>query len=101
MSRTKLILPQADAACGKMFYSDRRTAEGDRIALEIWNRATGHVREGYRLAVIRCRRCGGYHIGHRPIERKPMTSATVLDHADDLGAGDPSELGRVNAYAGW
>lgn len=70
MARTQLILPQADAACGRPFYSDHRTADGDRIALEIWHRATGHLREGYRLAVFRCRRCGGYHIRQKPIELK-------------------------------
>ena len=70
MARTQLILPQADAACGRPFYFDHRTAAGDRIALEIWHRATGHLREGYRLAVFRCRRCGGYHIRQKPIESK-------------------------------
>ena len=65
MARTQVILPQADAACGKLFYSDRRIADGHRIALEVWNRATGRVREGYRLAVVRCRRCGGFHIGQQ------------------------------------
>ena len=54
MARTQLILPQADAACGRPFYFDHRTADGDRIALEVWRRATGHLREGYRLAVFRC-----------------------------------------------
>ncbi|MGP0069789.1 MAG: hypothetical protein ACLQGP_40085, partial [Isosphaeraceae bacterium] len=60
-----------DASCGKSFYSDRRSADGHRIAMEIWNRATGRAREGYRLAVVRCRRCGGFHIGQRPIDRRP------------------------------
>ena len=71
MARTQLILPQADSACGKVFFSDRRTADGHRIALEVWNRATGRVREGYRLAVFRCRRCAGFHVGLRPIGEKP------------------------------
>jgi hypothetical protein len=63
----QLILPQADAACGKVFFADRRTADGHRIALEVWNRATGRVRPGYRLAVYRCKRCAGFHLGQRPI----------------------------------
>jgi len=74
MSHPSLILPKADASCGKLFYSDRQTAEAHRIALDVWNRATGRVRDGYRLAVCRCRRCGGYHIGHRPIVSKPIES---------------------------
>jgi hypothetical protein len=71
MSRHRLILPQADAACGKIFFPDRRTADGHRIALEVWNRATGRVREGYGLAVHRCKRCGGFHVSLRPIDRIP------------------------------
>jgi hypothetical protein len=67
-----LILPKADASCGKTFLPDRRTADGHRIALEVWNRATGRVREGYRLAVYRCKRCGGFHIGQRPVDRIPI-----------------------------
>jgi hypothetical protein len=69
MPTPQLILPRADVACGKMFFADRRTADGHRIALEVWNRATGRVREGYRLAAYRCKRCGGFHIGHRPVEQ--------------------------------
>ena len=72
MPRPQLILPQADASCGKTFFPDRRTADGHRIALEVWNRATGRVREGYRLAVFRCKRCYGYHVGQRPVDRIPI-----------------------------
>lgn len=79
MPRTQLILPQADAACGKVFFADRRTAEGHRIGLEVWNRATGRVREGYRLAVYRCKRCGGFHIGQRPLDRIPVRPVSRLD----------------------
>ena len=67
MSREELILPRADSECGKVFHSDRRTANGHRIALAFWNRATGHIREGYQLAVYRCSRCGGFHIGQKRI----------------------------------
>ncbi len=73
MPRPQLILPQADASCGKIFFADRRTADGHRIALDVWNRATGRGREGYRLAVYRCKRCGGYHVGQKPIDRRPST----------------------------
>jgi hypothetical protein len=69
MPKDHLILPRADSGCGKAFYSDRRVADGHRIALEFWNRATGCVRDGYQLAVYRCKRCGGFHISHRRIEK--------------------------------
>jgi hypothetical protein len=87
MAHPSLILPQADSACGKLFYRDRHTADAHRIALEVWNRATGRVREGYRLAVCRCRRCGGYHIGYRPISTKPM-------HVDPL----PNREAQLEPY---
>jgi hypothetical protein len=70
MARDQLILPRADSGCGKVFYEDRRTADGHRIALEFWNRATGYTREGYQLSVYRCNRCGGFHIGQRRIEKR-------------------------------
>jgi hypothetical protein len=71
MARSRWIMPRADAACGKVFHPDRRTAEGHRIALELWNQATGHTREGRRLAVYRCGRCGGFHIATRKVEPRP------------------------------
>jgi hypothetical protein len=79
MARPEVILPRADPACGKVFYSDRRTADGHRIALEVWNRATGRVRAGYRLAVFRCRRCGGFHLGQRPIGERPRATESATD----------------------
>jgi hypothetical protein len=78
MAKEQLILPRADSGCGKVFYSDRKTADGYRIALEFWNRATGHVRTGYQLTVHRCKRCGGFHISQRRI-RKP-TSKLPISH---------------------
>jgi hypothetical protein len=77
MPRPQLILPQADASCGKVFFSDRRTADGHRIALEVWNRATGRTREGYALAVFRCKRCGGFHLGQKPVSRIRMRTLNV------------------------
>jgi hypothetical protein len=68
VARAQLILPRADSGCGKVFYGDRRTADWHRIALDFWNRATGRIREGYRLGVYRCKRCGGFHIGQKRIE---------------------------------
>ena len=59
--------PRADLRCGKVFFSDRRSADGHRIALEFWNRATGRIREGYQLGVYRCKNCGGFHIGWKRI----------------------------------
>jgi hypothetical protein len=69
MPGPQLILPRADAGCGKVFYADRGTADEHRIALEFWNQATGHVRNGYHLAVFRCKRCGGFHIGQKRTEK--------------------------------
>jgi len=90
MARPQLILPQADAACGKVFFPDRRTADGHRIALEVWNRATGREREGYRLAVYRCKRCHGFHIGQRPVDRIPSRPLPVMPPRDDFD-GDEGE----------
>jgi hypothetical protein len=72
MAKPQLILPQADARCGRAFFPDRRTADGHRVALEVWNRATGRVREGYRLAAYRCKQCAGFHVAQRPIDRIPV-----------------------------
>ena len=51
-------------------------ADGYRIALEFWNQATGCVRSGYQLAVHRCKRCGGFHISQRRIE-KPVLNFSM------------------------
>jgi hypothetical protein len=77
MPRDYLILPRADSECGKAFYSERRIAEGHRIALEFWNRATGCVRDGYQLTVHRCKRCGGFHISQRRIEKLGSTAPSL------------------------
>jgi hypothetical protein len=84
MAHPSLILPKADSTCGKLFYGDRNSAEAHRIALEVWNRATGRLREGYRLAVCRCRRCGGFHISYRPIRSKPVYSETLSDDQAEI-----------------
>jgi len=103
MARPQLILPQADASCGKTFFPDRRTADGHRIALEVWNRATGRVREGYRLAVYRCKRCGGYHVAQRPVDRIPIRPLPLPtpDHDDERPSFDESqcEAPRVHRVA--
>jgi hypothetical protein len=72
MTKDQLILPRADSRCGKAFYSDPRVANSHRIALEFWNQATGSVRAGIHLIVHRCKRCGGFHISKRRVE-KPAT----------------------------
>jgi hypothetical protein len=96
MARNHVILPRADSACGKTFYSDRRTADGHRIALEVWNQATGRVREGYRLAVYRCRRCGGFHIGQRAIDRIPASRNFQMNAATESESHEqPDEVLRV------
>ena len=80
MPKDNLILPRADSGCGKAFYSDRRIADGHRIALEFWNRATGCVRDGYQLTVHRCNRCGGFHISQRRIEKLDSRSLRRSRH---------------------
>ena len=88
MPKDHLILPRADSGCGKAFYNDRRVADGHRIALEFWNRATGCVREGYQLTVHRCGRCGGFHISQRRIE-KPVSQITSAAHNTADYRGNP------------
>jgi hypothetical protein len=72
MRRSQLIVPCPDAGCGKVFYKARRTADEHRIVLNFWNQATGNLRQGYRLAVYRCNRCGGFHIGQKRIENSSV-----------------------------
>lgn len=91
MARPQLILPRADATCGKTFFADRRTADGHRIALEVWDRATGRAREGYRLAVYRCKRCAGFHIGRKPIDQVPVPPRPLPGGDHDL-----DERGRID-----
>ena len=70
---SQIILPKADAGCGKVFHKDRESAQGHRVAMEFWYQATGRGREGCRLAVFRCKRCGGFHIGwKRKAEALPL-----------------------------
>jgi hypothetical protein len=93
MSRQHLILPQADPACGKIFFPDRRTADGHRIALEVWNWATGRVRDGYQLAVHRCKRCGGFHVSHLPVDR-------IRSHPQPIVEIEP-ELDEPESWDDW
>ncbi len=91
MPYPQVILPQADAACGKTFFADRRTADDHRVGLEVWNRATGRQRPGYRLSVYRCRRCGGFHLAQRPVPPPPAAPAPpapTADEAERPGAAD-------------
>ena len=85
MPRPRLILPRADAECGKTFFEARRIADEHRIALEFWNRATGHIRKGYHLAVYRCKRCGGFHIGQKRIKRRSIRMDPRGSHHDENG----------------
>jgi hypothetical protein len=99
MARSQWILPRADSACGKVFHPDRRAAEGHRVALEFWNQATGQSRKDYRLAVYRCKRCGGFHIGAKRIEQErvqtdPFTPPCELEQscaAPDLDGEDSAD----------
>ena len=80
MSRPQLILPRADAQCGKVFYKERRIADEHRVVLNFWNQATGDLRKGYCLAVYRCKRCGGFHIGQKRIEKSSVCTAALNTH---------------------
>lgn len=87
MGRDYLILPRADSRCGKAFYTDRRAANGHRVALEFWRQATGTTRAGYQLTVHRCKRCGGFHISQRRIENRVqdlLPSNTPLPAAEEM-----------------
>ncbi len=68
MPRPQLILPRADSGCGRVFFKEHRAACEHRIALDFWNQATGNLRDGYRLVVFRCNKCGGFHLGHKRIK---------------------------------
>jgi hypothetical protein len=99
MAMPPLILPRPDSSCGKVFYFDRRAAEGHRIALGVWIRATGRVREGYRLAVFRCKRCGGFHIGQRRIDiLREQTSVPSHVDADQEPCGEDHEPRRSRYF---
>lgn len=67
MARSRMILPAHDPTCRRLFHADRLGAEGHRIALEIWLRATGREREGFRVVAFRCKRCAGFHVRRKRI----------------------------------
>ncbi|APW64163.1 hypothetical protein [Paludisphaera borealis] len=83
MARSRMILPAPDPTCRRLFHADRLTAEGHRVALEIWIRATGRECEGTRVIVYRCKRCAGFHITRKRIAPK----STFL--------GPPAELVEI------
>jgi hypothetical protein len=81
MAMSQLILARPDAACGKVFHEKRRTAEEHRVALEIWNRATGRARANRRLVVFHCKRCGGFHISQKRTDRlRPRDDSRTREH---------------------
>jgi hypothetical protein len=84
MAKLPLILPSADSGCGRVFYNDRRNAYGHRVALDLWNRATGRARDGVRLVVYRCKRCGGFHVGRKRIDSALLSTdrATSLSQQE-------------------
>jgi hypothetical protein len=77
-----MILPAYDPSCRRLFHSDRLTAEGHRIALEIWLRATGREREDTRAVVYRCKRCSGFHVRRKRITPAPVAGDPPLDFAE-------------------
>lgn len=107
---SQIILPRADVRCGKIFHQDRGSARGQKVALEFWYAATGITREGSRLAVYRCKRCGGFHIGwkqkradrpsnHRgapenqPIDANDFVEDEFLDDDDSVAPSSGHALG--------
>ena len=95
MARANWILPRADAACGKVFHPDRRSAEGYRIGLEFWNQATGRNRASGHLVTFRCRRCGGFHVARKsskaPAVRELPAFPPLFDEAADAGFGSSEQ----------
>ena len=109
---SQIILPRADVQCGKTFHKDRESARGHRVALEFWYAATGITREGYRLAVYRCKRCGGFHIGwkqkrakrpsdhqgaqeNQPIHENDFVEDEYLDDLDPVAPSARPALGSL------
>ena len=86
MRRSQLITPCADAGCGKVFFKARRIADEHRVVLNFWNQATGNLRQGYRLAVYRCKRCGGFHIAQKRIEN-PSVCVNARDAHNCMSQG--------------
>lgn len=78
MARSDWILPRADLACGRAFYPSRQSAEGHRIALELWIQATRSSQVGYSLTTFRCKRCGGFHIGRKKVEERTLEPSVML-----------------------
>lgn len=97
---SQIILPTADARCGKVFHKDRGSARGQRVALEFWYQATGSAPAGRRLCVYRCKRCGGFHIGwKRETTLLPAAQPVPQDEQDgfldDFEEDDaPDDLGQ-------
>lgn len=67
----QMILPVFDPACRRVFHLDKLGAQGQLVALEIWNRATGRDLGARRLTVYRCTRCGGYHVAAKVVQPTP------------------------------
>lgn len=84
MARQPVILARRDAACGRAFYGDRRAAHEHRIALEVWYRATGAAKKDSRFVVVRCKRCGGFHVGQKRVDELGIPS--------NLDTHNPSSL---------
>lgn len=65
--------------------------------MEVWNRATGGGRAGYRLTVYRCKRCAGFHVVQMPVERiRPRPVDPPCDHQEPDG-WEPEGLGGDEA----
>ena len=94
MARSDWILPCADAACGKAFHADRRSAEGYRVALEFWNQATGRINLRSTLVTYRCKRCGGFHVGRKRVE-SALEGASVRLQTASFGTDDRASSLRL------
>ncbi|QEH38697.1 hypothetical protein OJF2_73030 [Aquisphaera giovannonii] len=81
MAHSDWILPRAESGCHRVFHPDRQSAEGHRIALELWIQATGHTRPDYRVVAFRCKNCGGYHVARRKAKDRTKAPARLFAHS--------------------
>ncbi|AMV39141.1 hypothetical protein [Planctomyces sp. SH-PL62] len=80
----QMILPVFDPACRRVFHLDKLGAQGQLVALEIWNRATGRDLGARRLTVYRCTRCGGYHVAAKVVQPAlGFKQGPVVDRPED------------------
>ncbi|WP_165250025.1 hypothetical protein [Paludisphaera soli] len=92
----QMILPMFDPACRRLFHADRQGAQGQLVAMEIWNRATGRDLGNRRLSVYRCPRCGGYHVAAKVVRTRSSCHSPAdpieMTRGDHIRNGEPAAL---------